>query len=650
MNKKITKITASIILASMLMYSVPVAALTKDETVYSNLKSNGESYKTIVSTHLENIEDEKILNDLTNLLNIENTSGDETFIQNGETLIWEANSNDIYYKGESKQELPIKMSVKYELDGKEIIANEIAGKTGNVKITIEFKNQEEHKVRVNGKEETMYTPFVVACGTYINNENNKNIEVKNGKIIDDGSKTMVVGLAFPGMKESLNINTNKIEIPEKIEITMASIDFEMENIISVITPKIIEENNLDIFNELDKLYSQVNTLQSASQAIENGAKTLEEGTNEFSNKSVEFNNAINEFSNGMSKANSSYDEINSGINELNSKSGMLQSGSKQLSDGLSQVENGVNQMKAGLNNSSGSITGLITGTENLANGLTTLNNNIVITDNSDTINALNAQIQKDKSTIEELTTKTAKLQELITTSELPEEAVDIMKGQIAANTEAITNLTYDYNYLSNIVTKLTQTDEQMSILKQSVTTLSTGASQIDVGVKTLAESIQTLNSGLETLSGSAGQLSQGANTLYNGTKQLSAGTSKLKQGSSQMKTGLNTLGTSTKAILNADTQLTAGAKTISEGAKELSSGIQEFNQTGIEKICNYINNDIKSITVRAEKLKELSDEYNTFTKLNDADNGKVKFITIVDSIKKDDNTKGQEELDKKGSK
>ena len=114
MNKKITKITASIILASMLMYSVPVAALTKDETVYSNLKSNGESYKTIVSTHLENIEDEKILNDLTNLLNIENTSGDETFIQNGETLIWEANSNDIYYKGESKQELPIKM-VKLEM-------------------------------------------------------------------------------------------------------------------------------------------------------------------------------------------------------------------------------------------------------------------------------------------------------------------------------------------------------------------------------------------------------------------------------------------------------------------------------------------------------------------------------------------------------
>lgn len=651
MNKKITKITASIILASMLMYSVPVAAFTKDETVYSNLKSNGESYKTIVSTHLENTDDEKILKDLTNLLNIENTSSDETFSQDGETLIWEANSNDIYYKGESKQELPVKISIKYELDGKEISANEIAGKTGNVKITIEFENKEEHKVRVNGKDETMYTPFVVACGTYINNEKNKNIEVKNGKIIDDGSKTMIVGLALPGMKESLNINSDKIEIPEKIEITMAAIDFEMNNIISVITPKIIEESDLDIFDELDKIYSQVNTLQSASQELENGAKSLEDGTNEFSNKSVEFNSAINEFSNGMSRAHSSYNEINSGIEELNNKSGALQSGSKQLSDGLSQVENGVNQMKAGLSNSADSINQLVTGTQDLANGMQQLGNTVVATDNSETIKLLNSQIEKDKETIATLKANTAKLQGILTTSELPEEAETVITEQIKANAEAITNLTYDYNYLSNIVVKLTQTDAQMGALKQSITTLSNGANQVNTGVKTLAGSIQTLSSGLETLSGSTGQLSQGANSLYNGTKQLSAGTYQLKQGSNQMKNGLNTLDSSTKAILNADNQLTAGAKNISDGAKELSSGIQEFNKTGIKKICNYVNNDIKSITVRAEKLKELSDEYNTFTKLNDEDNGKVKFITIVDSIvKKDDDTKGQEELDKKTSK
>lgn len=116
-----------------------------------------------------------------------------------------------------------------------------------------------------------------------------------------------------------------------------------------------------------------------------------------------------------------------------------------------------------------------------------------------------------------------------------------------------------------------------------------------------------------------------------------------------MKTGLETLDQSTKAILLADNQLTDGAKTISKGAKELSNGIQEFNRSGIEKICSYVNNDIKSVTIRAKKLKELSNEYNTFTKINEDNKGKVKFITIVDSIKNNEN-KGQEKIDEKPSK
>lgn len=649
MNKKTSKITATVILCSMLLYTLPVSAFTKDETVYSNMKSNGENYKTIVTTRLENTEDEKILKDLTDLLNIENTSGDEKFSQDGETLIWEANTNDIYYKGETNKELPIELNIKYELDGKEISAKDIAGKTGKIKIAVEFKNKDEHKVKVNGKEEKMYTPFVIACGTTINNENNKNIEVKNGKTIDDGSKTMVIGLVFPGMQESLNIDKNKIEIPETIEITMDSKEFEMSNIINVITPKIIEESELDIFKELDNIYSQVNTLQTASKQIETGAKTLEEGTSEYSNKSAEFNQALEEFSKGMNSAHSNYKTINSGIEELNSKSGSLQSGSKQLSAGLSQAVNGVDQMKAGLSSSNEKIQSLVQGANNLSNGLKQLDSKIILTNDADTINSIKTQISKDKETINKLTAQTAKLQETIQTTELPKEVVDVLKAQIVSNKEAITNLTYDYNYLENILTKLTTINTQMQTLKQSVTALSNGSSQVNEGVKTLASNVSTLNTGLETLSQSTKQLSNGATILYNGTVQLSLGTNKLKQGSNQMQAGLELLNSSTKAIKSADNQLTEGAKTISNGAKELSNGIQEFNKTGIEKICSYVNNDIKTVTIRAEKLKELSEEYNTFTKINEEDKGKVKFITIVDSIKKDEN-KGQEEINKKTSK
>ena len=264
MNNKLSKISASILLGTMLVYTLPVAAFTKDETVYTNAKSNGEQYQTIVTDHLINEEDEKLLKDMTNLLNIENTSEDEKFTQDGESLVWEADSNDIYYKGETNQELPVKLNIKYELDGKEISSEEIAGKSGKVKITISFENQEEHEVKINGKTEKMYTPFVVATGTYIKNDNNKNIEVTNGKAIDDGSKTMVVGLTFPGMQESLNIDKDTLEIPTTIEITMDTTNFEMSNIINYTTPKLIEDSELDIFSKLDEIYSKVETLQSAS--------------------------------------------------------------------------------------------------------------------------------------------------------------------------------------------------------------------------------------------------------------------------------------------------------------------------------------------------------------------------------------------------
>ena len=404
MNNKLSKISASILLGTMLVYTLPVAAFTKDETVYTNAKSNGEQYQTIVTDHLINEEDEKLLKDMTNLLNIENTSGDEKFTQDGESLVWEADSNDIYYKGETNQELPVKLNIKYELDGKEISSEEIAGKSGKVKITISFENQEEHEVKINGKTEKMYTPFVVATGTYIKNDNNKNIEVTNGKAIDDGSKTMVVGLTFPGMQESLNIDKDTLEIPTTIEITMDTTNFEMSNIINYTTPKLIEDSELDIFSKLDEIYSKVETLQSASKQIENGAKTLSDGTTTYVEKSEEFNQALNQFSNGVSSANTSYSSIDAGIKNLNSQVPDLTSGTKSLSDNLGAVNQGVKTMSDLLDGSQESMNSLKNGAQNISGGLTQLSAAMKTTDYTERINQINKQIATNTSMITTLTT------------------------------------------------------------------------------------------------------------------------------------------------------------------------------------------------------------------------------------------------------
>ena len=649
MSNKLSKISASILLGTMLVYTLPVAAFTKDETVYTNAKSNGEQYQTIVTDHLINEEDEKLLKDMTNLLNIENTSGDEKFTQDGESLVWEADSNDIYYKGEIDQELPVKLNIKYELDGKEISSDEIAGKSGKVKITISFENKEEHEVQINGKTEKMYTPFVVATGTYINNDNNKNIEVTNGKAIDDGSKTMVVGLTFPGMQESLNIDKDTLEIPTSIEITMETTNFEMNNIINYTTPKLIEDSELDIFSKLDDIYSKVETLQSASKQIENGAKTLSDGTTTYVEKSEEFNQALNKFSNGVSSANTSYSSIDTGIKNLNAQVPDLTSGTKSLSDNLGAVNNGVKTMSDMLDGSQESMNNLKSGAQNISGGLTQLSAAMKTTDYTEEINKINSQIDTNKKMITTLNTTTEQLSKVLEDTTLSEATAQAIKAQITANQSTIATLTADNVYLNNMITSLNASNTQISGLKQQVDTLAKGAGDVSEGVNGLLEQVGALNTNIKGLYTNTGKMAVGANKLYQGTLGLEAGTTKLAQGSEQMKAGLSTINTSSQALYSANNQLVEGAKTIQSGAAELAEGTAEFNKTGIDVICNYVTGDLKNLETRAEKLKELSDEYNTFTKLDDENKGKVKFITIVDSIKKDD-SKGQEEIDEKTSK
>ena len=197
-NKSILKVISSLTLVSMMCYTLPVMAYTKEETIYSKLDASGKQYQTIVSSHIKNTDAQTTLKDISDLLNIENTNGYETFEKDGNTLLWNANGNDIYYKGETKKELPVSCNIKYELDGKQISKDEIAGRSGKVKITLEYTNNEKHIVNINGKNETMYTPFLVIAGTIINNETNKNITISNGKLIDNGSKTIAIRNGISG--------------------------------------------------------------------------------------------------------------------------------------------------------------------------------------------------------------------------------------------------------------------------------------------------------------------------------------------------------------------------------------------------------------------------------------------------------------------
>ena len=624
-SKLVSKIISGTLLVSMVGYTLPVFAYTKDETVYSKMDNAGTNYKTVVSDHIKNTEDADTIEDLTDLLNVKNTSGDETYTQDGNKFTWNANKNDIYYQGDTTKELPIDLKVKYELDGNEISAKDIAGKSGKVKITLQYTNKEARTVTVNGKATKMYVPFVVVAGTIIKDENAKNVEVSSGKVVNDGTKTVVVGMAMPGLQESLGLSKNDVDIPSNIEITMDATDFETGSIVSYATPKVFEKDDLKVFDKMDSLYTDANKLQNSMNQIQDGANTLKDGTKELANGTSQVDAGVKEVATNMSK---------------------VTSGAAQLTNGQKQVTSGLKQIKGKLPTSA-----------QVTENKTQLNT--LKAGNTSALAQLNAQSKNTDKQIEELNKK---LEEVDTNMIAIKSALKANKVDFDdSNIDAVIKT---YNDAISVAKKYAAAGDQVTSADYTLKATQAGAVVANLntykallGTKTLINSTiktltasktsvasletlitgdqQVVESSLNTLDSMA-ELSSGVDQLLVGSNKLQTGAQNLQTGSKQLENGVDTLSSAT-------TQLNNGANQVADGTNTLADGITTFNEEGIKKICDVINGDVKDLDERVEKLTDLSKSYNTFTMVDGKNESEVKFIMVVDAVKKQEDSEQSKE-------
>lgn len=652
-NKVISKIISGTLLCSMVGYTLPVFAYTKDETVYSKMDSNGKNYKTIVSTHIKNTENADLINDLSDLLNVKNTSGDETYTQDGNKFVWNANKNDIYYQGESSKGLPIECNVKYELDGKELSANEIAGKSGKVKITLQYTNKEERTVDINGKKVKMYVPFVVVAGTIIENENARNIEVSSGKVVDDGSKTVVVGMAMPGLQESLGLSDDEVEIPSNVEITMDATNFETSSIMSYVTPKVLEEDDLKVFDNLDEIYGQVNTLQTSMNQIQDGANTLKDGTTQLATGANTLKDGVTTAYNGAQTISS---EVTKSTQSLkNDKSEALDSKTlelikKQAAESSKLTDEQKAQIKAQAQTSA------------------------VLTDEQKAqIKAQAAQRAKltegQKAEITALAKQGAVLTEK-QKAQITEKAKDGAQLTEAQKTAIITNAQANYPAITEAEKTLlivtAQNTATQTAVNTALATAENTAKQTAVATAlNVAQQVATQTAETTAVETAQQIATQTAVTTALTTAQSTATTTAMQTSTtvakqvgnqakktftnqvvSQMSTlgnGLNQLTSGLSELNNGATTLANGTNQVNDGATTLAEGIKTFNEEGIKKICNYINGDVKDLTTRVQKLTDLSKDYNNFTMLDGENDGEVKFIMIADAVKKQEDSEQNKE-------
>ncbi len=449
----------------------------KEETVYVLAESDGTVQKIIVSDWLKNLSESKSLYDRSELSAIENVKGSETSraARDGRR-IWEAGGKDIYYRGEIEKELPVAMQISYQLDGKAISAKALAGKSGKVTIRFTYENRLYQTVQIGGKAEQLCVPFAMATGMVLDNAHFSNVEVSNGKLLNDGERTVVCGIAFPGLGENLRLTGADITIPDSVEVTADVTDFTMENTVTVADNSIFAELDAGKMDSAEDLAAGLTQLDAAMEKLLSGSSALYDGLQTLQSKSG---------------------QLALGVEKLAEGGARLQTGAANLTDGASELSKGISELTGGLTALDKNSAALCAGAQQVFDVM---------------LKTADGQLAAAGLTLPVLT---------------PANYSSVLEAAAAAVGEAnqapILALQAQLDSYHQFYTGLQAYTDGVTTAKTGAAQLNTGAQKLEAGTKDLYDGVKGLQQGVQTLQKNTPVLIKGVSTLTEGAKKLNGG-------------------------------------------------------------------------------------------------------------------------------
>ena len=314
------------------------AAAEKDETVYVISGADGSVESVIVSDFLSNPDSAATLSDVSGLSDIKTVRGDAAAAQSGSAVTWTTQGSDVYYQGTTDKTPPVSVKITYQLDGKEISPDALAGQSGHVTIRFDYVNNET--ATVDGRE--VHVPFAVLTGLMLDNDNFRNITVTNGKLLNDGSRSVVIGFALPGLQSDLALDPEDIELPEYVEISADCTDFSIETTLTLATSEVFAAAGENVDGELDtsELTDSLTALTDAMEQLMDGSSELYDGLATLLEK-------CGELDSGAQAIADAAGQIETGAKSLSAGAGQLKSGASSLSSGLDQLAANNDTLTAG---------------------------------------------------------------------------------------------------------------------------------------------------------------------------------------------------------------------------------------------------------------------------------------------------------------
>jgi putative membrane protein len=619
------------------------ASNSKNEMVYVLASADGTVDKIIVSDWIKNELAEAEVSDRSDLADLE---GDMSYTMNADGMqVWDAQGDDVYYQGTIQQELPVELSVSYWLDGSPIAADALAGKSGRVTIRFDYTNCQYEYVEINGQQEKIYVPFAMVTGLVLDNDRFTNVTVSNGKVFNDGDRTAVVGMAFPGLQDNLQLDQDVLDLPDYVEISADVEDFELAMTMTVATNSVFNDMNLDDVDSLDDL--------------EDGLDQMTDGMDELMDGAAQLYDGLGTLKEGSQSISDGVTQLASGLNKLTANNSALTGGAQQVFNSLLSL---ANQQLAAAGVDAPTLT-----TSNysavLSEVLNSLDENSVIATaqaqveeavraQSDTVRAgvtaaveqeVAAQVQAAvqpnvKEQVEEAVRAQVESQVLaslgLTAGSVPAE----VQPQVdAAVTQQMASAEVQALIASNLEAQMASEDVQAVITAQTAQQMASESVQALIDSKT-EEQIQLLiqqnmasdevqakiTEGLSQVSEGAAQIQSlktqldSYNTFYQGLVSYTDGVAQAAAGADQLEQAMP--------------EFLEGVDALEDGALQLSDGLKEFNEEGVQKLSDAYHGDLEGLMDRLRATSDVSKSYQSFAGLGDDMDGEVKFVYKTEGI------------------
>lgn len=651
-------------LSDLLSVEVNDEKIGKEENVYILADANGNVHDTIVTNHLINNTDADTIRDYSELTDIENTKGNETYTANGKELTWQADGKDIYYRGNSTQETPVTQKVTYYLDGEEIAPQELAGKSGKVTIRFDYVNNSTYTEKINGEEVNVKVPYAAVTAMVLD-DRFTHVEVTNGKLESNGDNAVAIGYALPGIKESLHVEDSdfveELDLPEYFEITADVENFELDTAMTIV----VNAGTMVSMKEGDtsSLDTMINDLVDATGKLKDGSADLADGLDTLQS-------SLADYASGMSELYSKSGDLAGGVNTLNASAASLNKGIQSLDKALN-APMGKEEQEAAKNAAAASVAKEFEEgkTQEVAAQIYSALRYAKTEDGSVTDGALYTSLYDGaySANAAEAVYNEVVRQVLLSAAGQPADST-ITADQAAAGIQAsfakgaqagdqtsaamyavssgmtsaqLAELLYAKSGAKDTLFAKTQStikaqlaagrsNEQIqAAVEQSMNTLATqlaGACQEVASQAAQTAVISGAESAKQTIASQIEAIQESGYSLVTGAGALSKGTQTLADQIPALTDGIT-------ALNDATTQIVDGVDQLTDGSHELADGMVEFDEEGISKIVNSYNGDIKPLTDRLQAMLDAGKEYQNFSGVAEGVNSSVKFIYKLDSVK-----------------